>query len=270
MTTTTEASATAIPSSKAACCVCGAEFAVQIPPSVAKTVTAFLQGARPICTECANKRDRKLRLKERVEKTRKELEQARSAGLITAATCKAAFAWSWPEYEQGNQEAWDYCRAKQKPSEIERESLVLYGSPGTGKSHLARCLLVRAVWRGLTAGDTNARHLIRAGKSWKSDHLDAWKRCDLLLIDDIDKADWRQGDALEILWETLDARTNANRRTIVTSNMAPADLKAYLKEHRQLNGSLADAAFERLRPYKAFEFKGDSVRAKTATPGPRE
>ena len=122
-------------------------------------------------------------------------------------------------------------------------SILLHGAAGTGKTTLAT-----AAYRWIientdvsTAEWTDVPtlfHTIRASynhdtKTDNSDLLERCRVCDLLLIDDLGAQavnDRNSAWIREQLYYVLNHRSNFERRTIFTSNMAPGALKGPLGE----------------------------------------
>jgi DNA replication protein DnaC len=79
-----------------------------------------------------------------------------------------------------------------------------------------------------------------------------------VLIDDVDNANFSLA-GLNVLREIMDARHEAKKRTLVTSNCNPSELKArFAKVYG--NDDAAQSLLERLRPYHAMKFQGESFR----------
>ena len=87
--------------------------------------------------------------------------------------------------------------------------------------------------------------------------FDAWCRADVLLLDDIDKTHASR-DGIDCLWELLDSRCSAGRRTLVTANSKLRALSERLAESGE--ATTAAAALDRLRPLETLEFAGRTLR----------
>lgn len=115
-------------------------------------------------------------------------------------------------------------------------SLLMFGNPGTGKSHLA-CSIIRALLPGITALYARVPDLISYVRSqWRSNaeegEHDAKRRfidLDLLVLDEVGI---QAGSSNEqsILFQIIDGRLSENRPTIFITNLAPAALGAVLGE----------------------------------------
>ena len=133
------------------------------------------------------------------------------------------------------------------------ESLVLAGSVGTGKTHLATALLVRAIQSGQQGLSRSVPALMNRLRSFgpRGDYqevLNAAIRCDVLVLDDLGAercTDW-VGEQLYIL---IDERYTANRHTVVTTNFpTPEDLITHL-----------DADYGRHELYATTNYAGQRI-----------
>lgn len=119
------------------------------------------------------------------------------------------------------------------PGIAQGRSLLILGTTGTGKTHLAygavRSLLaagVRLRWTATTAADLYADLRPRPGYDGERELMDA-ARCPLLIVDDLGAArhsEWTE----EITMRLINRRYNELLPTVITSNLAPADLREQL------------------------------------------
>lgn len=141
-------------------------------------------------------------------------------------------------------------------------SALLAGPPGTGKTQAATLLLKAAIAGGFSARIANIGHTamnVRAGYDApdRGDNEAAvvarLSSPDLLVIDDIGAGEAGEGKLeLRILYFVLEARQNARRSTVLTSNLTPKDVTAFLGA-RIMN---------RLMPLQVFAFAhGKNFRA---------
>jgi DNA replication protein DnaC len=117
------------------------------------------------------------------------------------------------------------------------ESLVLAGGVGTGKTHLAAALLIRAIRAGKHGLFRSVPSLMNRLRSFgpKGDYqnvLDDAIRYDTLVFDDLGAercTDW-VGEQLYML---IDERYTSNRQTVVTTNFqTPEELITHLEPER--------------------------------------
>lgn len=138
--------------------------------------------------------------------------------------------------------------------------LYLYGSPGTGKTHAARCVMNQAVNAGYTIMETSAHKIIQKNGRY-SDELFNYRLEDvaILLIDDIDKAIWNES-SISILWQLLNAREDIKARTIITTNVPADKFRSIFNGGDIGNGSIIESMIQRLHPITTIGFHGESVR----------
>lgn len=118
-------------------------------------------------------------------------------------------------------------------------SLILCGSPGTGKTQAAVLLIRAAIEAGHTAALANIGRVgmeIRAGYDNQNGITEAGETkrladVDLLVFDDLGAGE--AGDAKierRLLYFVAEARQNARKPTIVTSNLTATELRDFLGE----------------------------------------
>lgn len=112
-------------------------------------------------------------------------------------------------------------------------NLLVFGSKGLGKTHLAAAIALEAGRHGLTSiYCEESKFLGRMKAYFQSDRLaelsemeilESADECDLLILDDIGKA--RQTDwSREALWSVFNGRYNERRSSVITTNRTPAEL----------------------------------------------
>ena len=116
----------------------------------------------------------------------------------------------------------------------DRAWLVASGEYGAGKTGLAVALLHEYAERGQSVLFVNAPSMLRrvratysAGGADESSVLDTLADVDVLAIDDVGKerlTDW----ASELLYDLVNRRYSADRRTIVTTNLSMHDLNRHV------------------------------------------
>ncbi len=185
-------------------------------------------------------------------------------GLLRENFPDAGFQKSTPEIEALNTEAWRAAKDWKGDSNI-----YLFGPVGCGKSFLALSILKRVfcATKGRDVAEIAARRFAKLSDRFDEGRgmLSELTKVNILLIDDLDKAIW-DPERLAALWEILDDRMVGNRRTIITANVAPLQLREMLRAQSPGNQSLADAALDRLKPCLTLELKGKSLRSAERIP----
>lgn len=118
----------------------------------------------------------------------------------------------------------------------EGDSLILVGVGGTGKTQAAVLLLRAAIERQHTGAIVNIGRIAMQVRAGYDDHttseaqeVERLARVDLLVLDDVGAGE--AGDAKierRLLYFVTEARQNAQKPTIITSNLNLADLRAFL------------------------------------------
>lgn len=103
------------------------------------------------------------------------------------------------------------------------QNIVLYGNPGTGKTHIATALGIKACAEGMSVMFCSVPHLItqiRESKSSRTLHAleNRFKRYDLVICDEFGYVSCDK-EAGELLFNHLSLRADA-RSTIITTNLA--------------------------------------------------
>lgn len=111
------------------------------------------------------------------------------------------------------------------------ESLLIWGDPGNGKSHLAAAICHKLKERGkIPVFQTMTELLERIRSTFRQQSREsereimaALQECDLLVLDDIGAekvTDW----TLDILFRIIDGRYRAKKPTLFTTNFSPTEL----------------------------------------------
>lgn len=143
---------------------------------------------------------------------------------------------------------------------------LLAGPPGTGKTQAATMLLKAAIAAGHTARLANIGHAamrVRAGYDDPSTGdseaalVERLSKPDLLVLDDIGAGEAGEGKLeLRILYFVLEARQNARRPTVLTTNLTAAQVATFL----------GPRITNRLMPLETFAFRhGRNFRTPTGT-----
>lgn len=107
------------------------------------------------------------------------------------------------------------------------ESLYLFGKSGTGKTHTACALLMKAIRQGMTALYVTMGELGGSGFDEREGLFAKMRRVDALCIDDLGKAETSEW-ANALAFRAIDERYGTGKAIIVTSNYSPSELAAAL------------------------------------------
>jgi len=174
--------------------------------------------------------------------------------------------WSDPVLEAQNQGAWNRLRNNEAVSNM--RNLFLWGPTGTGKSYLAKCLLIHLCRMGSWVHEISARRFIRESQRFEhgDELLDDLGAVKILLLDDLDKIEFTQRN-INLLWQLLDDRIEKHPvfigcgyLTIITSNLSPAALYQAMVAAAPENVATVQALFERTLPREDIEMTGASLR----------
>ncbi|QYY43093.1 ATP-binding protein [Aneurinibacillus thermoaerophilus] len=136
---------------------------------------------------------------------------------------------SRPGTEKAYQIARDY--AQNFEHHQEEIGVLLWGTPGNGKTHLAAAVAHEIKDKGFTVVFQTMAELLerirntfnKKEKETESEIMDALRDCDLLVLDDIGAekvTDW----VLDVMFRIIDGRYRKKRPILYTSNFSPADL----------------------------------------------
>lgn len=192
------------------------------------------------------------------QETIQALQCLAGEGLLDIQTVRAALPDTDPALYRCA-EAWEMIRHNAGPAA--RQCHFAFGPCGTGKTHWARCLLTRCKHRGWEVAEIRAREFLRISAAYgRQDSRVRFieRTADLVLIDDVDKADYRSRDYVEALLELVDVRTG--RGLIFTSNLNARELLEMLIRAREGNTTHTNAFQDRLATWNVWKFAGASLR----------
>lgn len=129
------------------------------------------------------------------------------------------------------------------------KGLLLYGTVGTGKSHVAACIANELIDNGYSAYMTNFATIANElqGTFEKQKYIDSLNKYDLLILDDLGierKTEFMQ----EQVFNVIDARYRSGLPFIITTNLTPEELK---KTTDIGNCRIYDRILERCHPVQA-------------------
>lgn len=109
----------------------------------------------------------------------------------------------------------------------ENKGLMFLGTVGTGKTFAACCIANELVERGYDVWLTTMLPLLRsAGNFTVCDSVfERIQKVDLLVLDDFGTTNNSERN-MELLFEVIDARARSGKPLIITTNLAPAELKS--------------------------------------------
>lgn len=150
----------------------------------------------------------------------------------------------------GNRLAMQACLALVEPSDLVASPVVLFGSPGLGKTHLLHALACRAKDLGRSVACLSAEEFtnrfLGAIRARRADEFQAQiRRVDLLIIDDLQSIAGKKATQEELVW-TIDAVTHAGGHVVVASERHPFELGL----HERLESRLVAGIVTRIEPFE--------------------
>jgi len=204
------------------------------------------------CEECQEKMWQKKLRERQTEELKAQFSEMLARGLVNEATRTARWSTSKPEIESLNPQAWKQAR------ELKGNAYV-WGSVGTGKSHMCRCVLRDAFIDGKSIADVSMLAYLTRAK-YDSKFCDRVKQVRYLLLDDVDKASFVEPQAVPQFWELMNERATHKRITLMTANVNVKALITLMSTNAPGNSSIAVAAMDRLKPCTQIELTGRSQR----------
>ena len=108
-------------------------------------------------------------------------------------------------------------------TDMQLESLYLFGKSGTGKTSTACALLMKAIRQGMTALYATTGELCGSSFDDRENMLAKMRRVDVLCIDDLGKAETSEW-ANALAFRAIDERYGTGKTVIVTGNYSPNEL----------------------------------------------
>lgn len=196
------------------------------------------------CVKCEE--DKKRLAEEKAEARRIETEQRQKEYRFSSLTAMATIPLRFEQATLDNyipseqsRKIWEFCKKyTEAPQEILAKgiSLILCGTAGTGKTHLA-CGIIRAFIPHLSCKYAEVIKLLREVKDTynrKSDKTEGqiiaqYASYDLLVLDEVGVQFGSETEKM-ILFEVLNDRYTKMKPTILISNLAPAALSEVIGE----------------------------------------
>lgn len=210
------------------------------------------------CGHCGKEKEevvRQLRKNTRIQKMKARI---RGLEILPKHFEQCCFAKSNPEYMKPRADLWEWAKGWAPKS----EAAWIYGDKGTGKTYLARCILNAQFDAGHSVAELPAiefSHMAdRKFYGWHK-KLEAYSKVEVLLIEDIDKAEWTPR-GLSALFGILDTRCNDKHRTLVTTNATVEFCVGVWRKSCGDNKSLPGTITDRLKPIRRVEMVGETLR----------
>lgn len=196
------------------------------------------------CDPCMAKMVQENRDTAKRERAARIRREAYGTCLVPEAAAHATFEKSEREYEERNVVYWLQAKEWYRRD----ENAWITGTPGSGKTFLARCVVNAFLDAGTTAAEISGIELAALVRDFHwIDKVKPYIEPRLLLIDDIDKALWSK-EQLDILCHLLDKRIGRGRRLLVTSNVTPEHFREQIQRNRPENKAVAGMIFRRMLP----------------------
>lgn len=218
------------------------------------------------CPVCQEENEKSIRLENALEEERKKAyrlsENMRASGIPKKyATAKLSGLDCVSEtHSKAILYATRYVSAFENIKD-EGVSLIFFGSPGTGKTHIACAVAIDIINKGFTAKYITAFDLLNSisdcfrTKEAVSDVTKDYLYSDLLIIDEIGIQYGKDHDSIW-LYKIINTRYVNNRPTIIISNLGQEELEAFI----------GAPTYDRLQEGKgaAIPFYWDSLRRRNS------
>ncbi len=134
-----------------------------------------------------------------------------------------------------NRRAYEACKryVDLKVYDREKNSLIICGSYGTGKTHLAAAIANQVVNKGVSVlFDTYGGHLEKIKNEFNStgaSYLNLMRTVDMLILDDVGKEKQTEWSA-SVMFDVINHRYESMKPIIITSNFNSEQLEEYFGE----------------------------------------
>lgn len=170
--------------------------------------------------------------KERTEAERKakaEFDDALRRLNLAFHTDRKDAPWTFDQDDSPNSSISRTCRKyvfEWDEMKADNLGILFYGDNGIGKSFYASCIYNALLDKRVTAGFTSTANLVNALGIWdKSEIFDAIARVKLLVLDDFG-AERDTSYSAELMYSVIDSRYKSGLPTIITTNIALADMES--------------------------------------------
>ena len=145
----------------------------------------------------------------------------------------------------------------------EGKGLLLCGRSGLGKTFLMNCVAQRVLERGYSVVVISAYKLIEAMRRYQfgedsGEQVQDMLACDLLCIDDLGSEPMLRGVTVSSLYHIINERRNANRSTVITTNL-DSDL-LYEKYDDRIAARLTDPSRMKVIPFVGTDVRRFAAR----------
>jgi DNA replication protein DnaC len=225
------------------------------------------------CPTCRDERDTQRKRRENEERERERLAERIARAGIPPRFGEATLA-SYVATNPGQQYAQEAAKSYAADFRLtwaRGESLLLLGSVGNGKTHLAVGIAREAMEQGASAIFTTLNAMIGKVKETWGQHdgesqakaIQRFASVDLLVVDEVGSLKC-SGREWGILLAILGGRYNAMLPTIFTGNLEPAELPGYLSDQvvsrlREVGTKSVRFNWEDYRPTKAKALAGSDM-----------
>lgn len=210
------------------------------------------QKAAPRLCKCERDLADAQRLRQVAEEVKRRTESTRRECFGDSGYISATF-----DTSDGGGEQFDKCRVYAEHfSEMRPDGILLYGTVGTGKTHMAACIANRVIDDGFTAKFTSVARIsgMVTGAYGNINVLDGLSKYDLVVIDDLG-ADGMDEKARSRLFHVVDDLTDKGTAIVITTNLnltANQDIQS--PEYRTYSRILGNCI--------RVKFAGDDLRKK--------